>query len=134
MFTPVRWKQRFQNFEKAYNLLTKIADIKDPSEGERIGLIQAFEMSFELAWKLLADYQKANGYDIKSPRDSLKQAFQDGLIQDGRSWLEAMESRNDTVHTYDEAKALQIETQIRKQYLHLFKELYSHFHGKYTTE
>ncbi len=52
----IRWKQRFQNFEKAYKVFEKILKIKNPNKAEKMGLIQAFEISFELSWKLLKDH------------------------------------------------------------------------------
>ena len=45
----IRWKQRFVHFRKAYVLLEQTIAINNPSEAERAGLIQFFEMAFELA-------------------------------------------------------------------------------------
>ncbi|WP_342774217.1 nucleotidyltransferase substrate binding protein [Aquibacillus sediminis] len=53
------------------------------TELERAGIIQFFETTFELAWKVLKDYLEAEGYVAKSPRDSIKQAFQAEIIEDG---------------------------------------------------
>lgn len=44
----IRWKQRFENYEKAYLLLEKATLIQSPSDIERAGMIQFFEMAFEL--------------------------------------------------------------------------------------
>ncbi len=128
--SDIRWKQRFQNFEKAYNLLKDTVEIEHPSEAERAGLIKFFEMTFELSWKLLKDYQEIEGFIIKSPRDALKQAFQSGLLKDGHSWIEALESRNLTVHTYEEETAKEVELNIRKKYFPVIKELYLLFKEK----
>lgn len=81
---------------------------------ERAGLIQFFEMAFELGWKLLKDYQEAEGYTISSPRDAIKQAFQSGLISAGHDWINALEDRNLTTHTYNEATAAAVEEKIRQ--------------------
>ena len=40
----IRWKQRFANYEKAFRLLENTLLIKNPSDAERAGLIQFFEM------------------------------------------------------------------------------------------
>lgn len=98
----IRWKQRFENFNKSYTLLNKYSKKEDLSELEQAGIIQFFEMTFELAWKVLKDYLEAEGYLVKSPRETIKQAFQIGLINEGHIWMEALAVRNLTTHTYDE--------------------------------
>ena len=55
----IRWQQRFSNFEKSFSQLNKAIKIKTPSDTERAGLIQFFEISFELAWKTLKDFLEA---------------------------------------------------------------------------
>jgi nucleotidyltransferase substrate binding protein (TIGR01987 family) len=123
----IRWKQRFENYEKAYLLLEKAAEIKNPSETERAGMIQFFEMAFELSWKLLKDYLAAEGYVIKSPRQAIKQAVQAEVIKNSHQWLDALEDRNLTVHTYHEETAVQVEDKIRNSYLPLLRDLYIDF-------
>ncbi len=71
----IRWKQRFENFEKAYRLLERALEISNPSEAERAGLIQFFEMAFELSWKLMRDYLQEQGFTINSPKQAIKQAL-----------------------------------------------------------
>jgi hypothetical protein len=58
----IRWKQRFSQFEKAFALLQSAMAIEHPSIVERAGLIQFFEMTFEIGWKLLKDFLEAEGY------------------------------------------------------------------------
>ena len=127
MSSDMRWKQRFQNFEKAYNVFVRISDIKNLSEAEKMGLIQAFEMVFELAWKVVQDYLKAQGYIVKGPKEALKQAYQDGIIQDGHGWMKALESRNETVHMYDESKAEEMIKNIQDIYFTNIRDLYFFF-------
>lgn len=57
----IRWQQRFQNFEKALRGLEEALAIEQPDVVQRAGLIQFFEITFELAWKLLKDYLEAEG-------------------------------------------------------------------------
>lgn len=132
--TDVRWKQRFQNFERACALLERTAANPDLSEAERGGLIQFFEMAFELSWKLLKDYLTLEGYEITSPREAIKQAFQSQLIRDGGVWLIALEDRNLTTHTYDEATALRVEKKIRQEYFPLLQALRTTFKLKVNGE
>ena len=98
----IRWKQRFENFNKSYILLDKYSKKEELSELEQAGIIQFFEMTFELAWKVLKDYLEAEGYIVKSPRETIKQAFQIQLINDGHIWMEALAVKNLATHTYDE--------------------------------
>lgn len=94
------------------------------TELERAGLIHFFEMSFELSWKVLKDYLEAEGFVVKSPRESIKQAFQIELIVDGHLWLEALSKRNLTAYTYDEELAKKFVEEIREEYVPMLKALY----------
>jgi nucleotidyltransferase substrate binding protein (TIGR01987 family) len=120
----IRWKQRFENFEKSFLLLKEFTQIKTPSKIERAGGIQFFEMSFELAWKVLKDYLESEGFEPKSPKATLKQAFQSNLIEDGHIWMDALDDRNLTVHTYDEETAEEIEFKIKNEYFFILDKLY----------
>jgi nucleotidyltransferase substrate binding protein (TIGR01987 family) len=124
MNKEIRWKQRFVNFEKAFQTLERTVAIENPSEAERGGLIQFFEVAFELSWKTLKDYLETGGFQVKSPRDVLKQAFQSEIIRDGHTWMEALEDRNLTAHTYNEETALKIERLIREKYFPAMAALY----------
>jgi nucleotidyltransferase substrate binding protein (TIGR01987 family) len=120
----IRWKQRFQNFEKSFMLLEKFIAIENPDEITRAGGIQFFEMTFELAWKTLKDYLENEKYVTKTPRETIKIAFQVGLISDGHEWMDGLDDRNITVHTYDEDTANAVESRIREKYHPLLKKLY----------
>ena len=126
----IRWKQRFQNFEKAYLLLEQSMSITNLSDIERAGLIQFFEMTYELAWKLIKDFLQEEGFAVNSPKDAFKQAFQSALVKDGHVWMDALDDRNLTVHTYDEKTAIEIEKKIKEKYHSALKELYTLFKGK----
>jgi nucleotidyltransferase substrate binding protein (TIGR01987 family) len=126
----IRWRQRFSQFEKAFFLLQDAIKIANPSVVERAGLIQFFEMAFELGWKLLKDFQEAEGFTIKSPRDAIKQAFQTNIISLGHDWMDALEDRNLTTHTYNENTAIAVEQKIRTQYFPCLRQLYQDFNAK----
>ena len=90
----IRWKQRFENFNKSYTLLKKYSSGPIVTELEKAGIIQFFEMTFELGWKVLKDYLESEGYIVKTPRDTIKQAFQVGIIENGHVWIDALSNRN----------------------------------------
>jgi nucleotidyltransferase substrate binding protein (TIGR01987 family) len=123
-FKEIRWKQRFENFEKAFLLLERALQIERPSEAERGGIIQFYEMTFELAWKVLKDYLEAEGLVTKSPRETLKTALQVGMIDDGHRWMDALEDRNLMSHTYDEETAALVVEKIRSAYFQLLVQLF----------
>jgi len=118
-----RWQQRFQNFERAFLLLEQAVIIPAPSVVERAGMIQFFEMAFELSWKVLKDYLEDGGYLVKSPREAIKLAFQQRIISNGEQWLQALSDRNLTAHIYNETQAKQIENHIRCDYYPLLSAL-----------
>ena len=120
----IRWKQRFENFNKSYTLLDKYSKKEDLSELEQAGIIQFFEMTFELGWKVLKDYLESEGYIVKSPRETIKQAFQIGLINDGYIWMEALTVMNLTTHTYDENLVNKLISDIIKIYFPELKLLH----------
>ena len=120
----IRWRQRFENYEKSYKLLEKYSQEDIKTDLERAGIIQFFEITFELAWKVLKDYLESEGYMVKSPREAIKQAFQIGLIVDGHHWIDALSKRNVTTHTYDVVFAEKFVREIIQMYVPLFKSLY----------
>lgn len=124
-FKEIRWKQRFNNFEKAYNLLNQYIDKPIETELERAGIIHFFKIAFELSWKVMKDYLEAQAFSVKSPRETIKQAFQIGLIEDGHVWIDALTDRNLTVHTYDEAFAKKMTADITNVYFPELKKLYA---------
>ena len=122
----IRWKQRFQNFEKAILHLDSSLQLKNPDMLQKAGIIQFFEMSYELAWNTMKDYLEEQGFiDVKSPRAAIKKAFEVGLINDGYSWMELLSDRNLTSHAYDEEKATEVENLIHQKYYPLLSDLYN---------
>ena len=101
----IRWQQRFQNYQRAFEFLKRAVERGDLNELERTGLIQAYEFTFELAWNTLKDYLNAQGVEAPFPRDVLKKAYHYELIDQGEVWMDMLEKRNLMAHSYDEARA-----------------------------
>jgi nucleotidyltransferase substrate binding protein (TIGR01987 family) len=127
MLNPNRWKQRFNNYKKALSKLSQIAEsknVQDLNEIERDSLIKRFEMTFELANNVLKDFLQLQGEtELFGSRDTFRNAFQRGIIKDGELWMEMIESRIISVHTYDEEKAKELSKTIYENYIGLFKNL-----------
>ena len=94
---------------------------------EKEGLIQRFEVSFELSWKLLKDYLEAEGFIVNSPRSAIKQAVENNIITDGELWMDMLYSRNLTTHTYDEGMFNKTFDTIVKIYFNQIQQLYEYF-------
>jgi nucleotidyltransferase substrate binding protein (TIGR01987 family) len=83
------------------------------------GVIQRFEFTFELCWKLLQSVQYLHGLEVKSPRQAIKQAYQMQIIQEGDAWIDMLMDRNRTSHIYDEEQSQIIYHKIVTTYIHL---------------
>lgn len=121
-----RWVQRFENYKQALSNLSETIDCIQKDGNSKIytmALIQAFEMTFELGWKILKDYLEYSGIMVNTPRDSIKEAFKMNFINDGQGWIEMMEARNKTVHTYKEEFAKGLCNDILTNYFNMFNEL-----------
>ena len=127
MSEDIRWLQRFDSYQKALAILERIVSIheKQPlSEPETLGLIQAFELTHELAWKLFKDYFQAKGFqDISGSRDATRLAFSENLIENGEVWMNMIVSRNLSSHLYDQTTAEKIAGLILDEYAHEFRAL-----------
>ena len=87
------------------------------------GVIQRFEFTFELGWKLLKALLIHEGIQCASPRSCIKESFRSGILADGDSWIQMLEDRNQTSHIYDEAEAKVIYKKIKENYLRLLLDL-----------
>jgi nucleotidyltransferase substrate binding protein (TIGR01987 family) len=116
----IRWKQRFMNFEKAlFQLKSGIqTHIHTQEDIIKEGIIQRFEFTHELAWKVLKDYLEYEGFtNITGSRTATREAYNKNLLENGDVWMEMIESRNNTVHTYQQ-NILEVEFEkIVKNYL-----------------
>ncbi|MCH9713343.1 MAG: nucleotidyltransferase substrate binding protein [Cyanobacteria bacterium] len=127
----VRWRQRFDNFERALQVLERgvaLARQRPLSELEQQGLIQGFEFTHELAWNLLKDYLQHQGITgIIGSRDSTRLAFQNALISDGEGWMAMIKARNQSSHTYNLEQAQAIARDVIDRYAPLFGALRDQF-------
>ncbi|KXS55346.1 MAG: nucleotidyltransferase substrate binding protein [Marinobacter sp. T13-3] len=123
----VRWLQRFNNFRKAFNQLdsaVQLSEERELSDLEKQGLIQAFEYTYELSWNMIRDYFRWQGNTgITGSRDAIREAFANGLIEDGDGWMRMLKDRNRTSHTYNEETAQEILKNILQLYHPLFGAL-----------
>ena len=130
MNAQIRWKQRFENFKRAFLLLEEAVNSQVTSKLEKEGIIQRFEYTFELAWKTLKDYMRYEGIEADLPRDIIKHAFANGLIKDGQVWINMLESRNLMAHVYDEHIFVKAYTKITQEYTAAIKQVFDILNAK----
>ncbi|MFO8024009.1 nucleotidyltransferase substrate binding protein [Thiohalophilus sp.] len=120
MQQDIRWMQRLDNYERALDKLDNAVALmqqRELSDLEKQGLIQAFEFTYELAWNMLKDYLDWQGINnIVGSRDTIRESFKLGLIADGHTWMEMLQDRNRTSHTYNEKIANEIIENIQQHH------------------
>lgn len=128
MINIPRWEQRLDSYHKA---LARLAEIVGASkkralnEFERDGLVQRFEFTHELSWKLMKAYAEYQGFDgIGGSRDATRKAFEMSLISDGQSWMDMIKSRNETSHNYDGSMADDVVDSIINKFYPLLADFY----------
>ena len=117
-----RLLERIDEFARANAQLTK-ACARPKDEFMRDAVIQRFEFTYELAWKMLKLKLSAEGIPCNTPREALQEALRAGYIADGNTWSELQRMRNLTSHTYDETIAEQVDAFIRAKARGLFDAL-----------
>ncbi len=126
--TDIRWKQRFDNFDRAFVLLREVNDrgVDTLSQLEKEGAIQRFEFAFELAWKTIKDYLEQDGIVVKpsTPRNVIKEAFAASLIDDGQVWIDMMLHRNLLSHTYNSKTFDEVLKVVAEKYFAAFDQLH----------
>lgn len=126
-----RWKQRFQNFEKAYLSLEETVQRMENEELDdlaKMGFVQQFEILSELSWKVMLDYLINKEVSVKhNPVDTIRHAFQNALIKDVKDaemWMEAVKKRNEANHTYDNKIFREVVQFAAKDFYFLVRDLY----------
>lgn len=119
-----RFEERKQDLAKATERLKEALN-EEETEIAIDGTLHRFEFTFELAWKTMKDLMEYNGIieSTGSPREVLKNAFQNGIIEDGETWINMMLARNSLSHLYDEEASRKIYKDIKEKYIALIEKL-----------
>ena len=102
MTEDIRWKQRFDNYNRALKQLTHAVALSEErplTDLEKQGVIQEFEFVHELAWNVLKDFLEY-----------------EGIITDGDVWMDMIDKRNLTSHTYNAELAQSMVSTIISSY------------------
>ncbi len=124
-----RWLYRFDNYKRAFSLLREAIEItqtRELTQLEKEGVIQRFEYTWELAWKVIKDYLEHEGLvlDKITPASVIRTAFEAKIITHGERWMQALDARNKMSHTYNLKKFEETIQEIRTSYLALFDDLH----------
>ena len=92
--------ESLKNLQNALDNLERAVKIPKDRELVAEGTIQRFEVTIELFWKTLQRALVYEGKQVKFSRESLKEAFRAGWIDEEQAWLDMLESRNTTSHQY----------------------------------
>lgn len=123
----IRWKQRFDNYKRALyqlSLAVQLMDQRPLTDLEKQGIIQGFEFTHELAWKVLKDYLEYEGIQgLIGSRSAVREAFKQGLITEDEAWMDMIDKRNLSSHTYNLDLASDLATTIHAIYYPTFISL-----------
>ena len=128
MEQDIRWKQWFHSYTKALAVFTEAVELarsRPLSPLEKQGLVQSFEFTQELSWKVLKDFLEYQGAatGILGSKDAIPRGFAAGLISDGDTWMDMIASRNLASHTYNQETADEILQKCVESYAPQFQQL-----------
>ena len=141
--TDIRWKQHFQNFCRAFDLLRDALTSKnldEYSDLEQEGIVQRFEYTFELGWKTFKDHLEFCDIPLTevTPRKVIKECAATNIFGEAaivpEVFMDMMFERNALSHTYDFERFKQAVVRIKEQYLPELEKAYLFFKNKETTD
>lgn len=118
-------KKGLENFKATVETLHSYLSQPISTDRDKAGVIQAFEFTFEQCWKALQQQAHIQGITVGSPKSAFIFAMQAQYISpnDEKLWLEMLEDRNLTTHTYKKELAEQVVSRIKEKYLSAFESL-----------
>ncbi len=134
--TP-RWQYRFHNFRRAFLLLREAVEIMETralSQLEKEGVIQRFEYTMELSWKVMKDYLESENvvFEQVTPRTVIRKAFEAKLVKNGDLWMEMLDARNSMSHKYELEEFEELIEDLQLNYLDEFKKFYQKLNEIYS--
>ena len=116
---------RYNTFCKSLKNLEKSKGADPEADFVLEGTVLNFSLTFDISWKVMKDILvKEMGildFAIGSPRETLQQAFVNGLINDDQ-WMQMLKNRNQLAHDYDGSFAKEKFQDIIKVYYPLFEK------------
>ncbi len=127
-----RCKKRFENYTNAFNKLKEAIELDELNELERNGLIQRFEFTIDLSWKVMKDFLEEKGFSFKpSPKDTFRIAQQAGYIDFAQVLIDGLDMRNELSHDYNGTKFESSEKFLRQEIYPALAKLYQFFNEQF---
>lgn len=119
--------ERLKSLGRALATLTRFTAEPIQNDRDRAGIVKGFEFTFELAWRCVQDWTKAQGFSERGPKSCLQAAFRGELInEEEEADLQSMlNDRNTLSHTYREEAVLAIADRIVARYTEALTNLYA---------
>ena len=118
-----RIQQKALNFSKALRALEQSIALPVANPRDLSGIIKDFEIVYELSWKSLKAFLEKQGHETGTAKNVFSKAYQLHLLGDEKVWLNMIDDRNLTIHTYDEGLAKTLADHIRSWYVPAFQAL-----------
>ncbi len=129
-----RYINRYHTFCRSLKNLEKSRNADVKADFVLEGTVLNFSLTFDIEWKVMKDILvKELGildFAIGSPRETLQQAFINGIIDDDR-WMQMLRVRNQLAHDYDGTFADKQFQNIITVYYLLFIKLREHVEKYY---
>ncbi|GAB4258823.1 nucleotidyltransferase substrate binding protein [Thermincola ferriacetica] len=129
--TKERIVEKLEKYKQALARLEEALTKKEPDQFVYDAAIKRFEFTYELAWKLMkALIEYKGGEDVHFPRDVFKEAYAKGLLENGEIWLDMLNDRNLSSHTYNRERAMEIFKRVKDRYFDEFVRLTGTIEGE----
>lgn len=126
---------RYHTFCKSLKNLEKSLYADVSADFVLEGTVLNYSLTFDIAWKVMKDILTKEleilDFALGSPRETLQQAFANGMIDDDR-WMKMLRVRNQLAHDYDGTLAEEEFQNIIGVYYPLFQKIKEHVEKYYT--
>ncbi len=120
-----KYINRYHTFCKSLQNLSKSRKADPTADFVLEGTVLNFNLTFDIAWKVMKDIlikkMEILEFAAGSPRQTLEQAFVNGIIDDD-TWLQMLRTRNQLAHDYDGTFAKKKFYDIVDKYYSLFEK------------
>lgn len=121
-----KYINRYNTFCKSLQNLEKSRTADPKADFVLEATVLNFNLTFDISWTVMKDILvKELGvldFPLGSPRGTLQQAFQNGIIDDD-GWMQMLKDRNQLAHDYDGTFATKKFQDIVEVYYSLFLKL-----------